>query len=104
MNLSTDYETLKTKAAKAGDYRMAVRYHYLNTLQKLTNKALLVFSPDKTNYQYVRELSGKPMGPAFARLTLDYEYVWFGKFELDEALYQQINHHFSQFFSNHNLS
>jgi hypothetical protein len=97
LDLKTDYEALKLKALNAGDYRMAVRYQYLNALQKLNNKSLLVFAPDKTNYQYVRELSGKPMGPAFARLTLEYEYVWFGKFELSPDMYQQINEHYLQF-------
>jgi hypothetical protein len=72
------------------NYRLAIRYSYLQTLQKLSGSGLLQFSADKTNYQYVNELHGKPYQNDFAAITLNYEYVWYGKFEIGEDVYNRL--------------
>ena len=72
------------KAIRAKNYRLAVRYQFLKTLQRLGEKGILKLSIDKTNHQYAGELMGKPYANAFARLSLQYEYAWFGGFELNE--------------------
>ncbi|MBS4066955.1 MAG: DUF4129 domain-containing protein [Chitinophagaceae bacterium] len=77
-------------AEKKGAYRLAVRYHYLQVLNTLAAKGWLQLSPDKTNYQYLRELSGKPVRNHFARITLHYDYAWYGNFEVDVNVYQTI--------------
>jgi hypothetical protein len=59
-------------------------------LQKLSGSGLLQFSADKTNYQYVNELHGKPYQNDFAAITLNYEYVWYGKFEIGEDVYNRL--------------
>ena len=94
---NTDYGKLINQAISVKNYRMAVRYHYLQSLQKLSSKAVIQFAPDKTNYQYVRELSGKTYKNAFASLTLHYEYVWYGEFEVDENIFNAIQNKFKQF-------
>lgn len=93
----TDYSTLIAKAVSTGNYRMAVRYQYLQTLQRLAAKGLIEFAPEKTNYQYVLELSGKPYKNAFASVTLHYEYVWYGEFEIDANIYEMVQTKFKQF-------
>lgn len=72
------------KAIRNKNYRLAVRYQYLKTLQRLGEKGVLQLSIDKTNYQYAKDLSTKPYANAFAKLSLQYEYAWFGGFELNE--------------------
>jgi Domain of unknown function (DUF4129) len=84
-------------AEKKGAYRIAVRYQYLQVLHSLAAKGWLQLSPDKTNYQYLRELSGKPIRQNFARITLHYDYAWYGNFEVDASVYQTIKNEFSQF-------
>ncbi len=93
----TDYGKLIGRAVNSGDYRLAVRYHYLLTLQKLSSKGVIQFSVDKTNNQYVGGLSGKTYQSAFASLTLDYEYVWYGEFEIDENAFNTIQNKYKQF-------
>lgn len=87
---SSAYDRLIAQAAINKNYRLAIRYLYLQTLQKLTSSGLLQFSPDKTNYQYVAELEGKPYQNDFAALTLHYEYVWYGRFDLSEEMYNRL--------------
>jgi hypothetical protein len=83
-------------AEKRGAYRLAVRYHYLQVLSTLAARGWLQLSPDKTNYQYLRELSGKPVRNHFARITLHYDYAWYGNFEVDVNVYQTIKNDFKQ--------
>jgi hypothetical protein len=84
------------EAEKQGAYRMAVRYQYLHLLNTLAAKGWVQLSPDKTNYQYLRELSGKPVRNDFARITLHYDYAWYGNFEVDTNVYQTIKKEFQQ--------
>lgn len=94
----TFYERLIAEAVMNKDYRLATRYLYLQTLRKLSGSGLLQFSADKTNYQYVNELRGKPYQNDFAAITLNYEYVWYGKFDISEAVYKRL---FSEYRSFH---
>ncbi|MEO6731068.1 MAG: hypothetical protein ABIN01_07610 [Ferruginibacter sp.] len=94
---NADYEKLIARAAGNSNYRMAVRYHYLQSLQKLSLKGAIKLTADKTNYEYLNELSGKSYKKAFASLTLHYEYVWYGEFQIDKDLYNTIQNKFRQF-------
>ena len=93
----SDLEVLIRQALQAGNYRLAVRYKYLQTLYKLAAKKMLELAADKTNYQYVREISNQNYQNDFAALTLNYEYVWYGEFEIEENIYKRIEAGFSQF-------
>lgn len=96
----TDEDGLSRKAKEAeqaGNYRLAVRYHYLHALTIIAHKGWLVLSPDKTNYQYVKELSNKVIRNDFARITLHYEYAWYGNFEIDAVIFQTIKKQFATF-------
>jgi hypothetical protein len=96
----TDEETLTSRikeAEKTGQYRMAVRYSYLRALHSISDKGWLHLSPDKTNYQYLRELNNKTIRNDFARITLHYEYAWYGNFEVDAMIYQTIKKEFETF-------
>jgi hypothetical protein len=90
-------EQLVDKAIKAKDYRLAIRYLYLHTLEILGEKQLILLAPQKTNYQYLRELSDKPYSSNFSKLTLQYEYVWYGEFKLDDVTFNKIHEGFKKF-------
>jgi hypothetical protein len=94
---TTDYNKLITQAAANKNYRMAIRYHYLQTLQKLALKNAIQFAPEKTNYQYITELSGKPYKDQFVALTINYEYAWYGGFDMNEIIFAKIQNNFKQF-------
>jgi hypothetical protein len=97
IDAATDFSALINQALQNNNYRQAVRYQYLRTLHKLAEKNLLQTAPDKTNYQYVRELQNTPFQNNFASLTLNYEYVWYGGFDVGQELYRKIETGFTQF-------
>lgn len=92
-----EYEHLIKDAITNKNYPLAIRYLYLQTLQMLASEGLINFSPDKTNYEYVKELSGNVYQNQFASLTLNYEYVWYGKFDIDEQIFNRIKKDFTQY-------
>lgn len=97
LSATTDYSKFIDLAILNKNYRLAVRYHYLQTLQKLAAKGSIQFAADKTNYQYVKELADKPYKNEFARLTLAYEYAWYGGFVTDEILFTALQANFKNF-------
>ena len=93
----SDFDLLIRQAAGSGNYRLAVRYQYLKALHKLAAKNLVVMAADKTNYQYVKEISNPLYRNEFAALTLSYEYVWYGEFAIAENIYRKIESGFTGF-------
>jgi hypothetical protein len=88
---------LLNNAIKEKNYRLAIRLMYLQTLSLLGEKQLLNLSPQKTNYQYVQELSGTPIQQAFSKLTMQYEYAWFGGFAISNGQFDEIYKGYSHF-------
>ena len=97
ISAKSDFGGMISQATRAGNYRLAVRYQYLRTLHLLSGKGLVTLAPDKTNFQYVREISNSNTQNDFSRLTLNYEYVWYGEFPIEEAIYGRIEKDFSSF-------
>jgi len=97
LNSESDYEQLIGLALRAGNFRLAVRYQYLRTLHGMAAREKLVLAPDKTNYQYVTEISDPASRKEFAGLTLGYEYVWYGEFEIDEKIYRKMEQGFQAY-------
>ena len=87
-----DFDTRLREAEASGDYRLAVRLGYLRLLKLLTDQGLIDWQPDKTNHDYLRELAAaRPATrPAFAELTRQFEYVWYGELELSGGLYRRV--------------
>ena len=79
--LEQNFDKLVQQAYRQGDYRLAIRYQFLKTLQVLNDKELIDFSVDKTNSRYAHEVPVKWRND-FAKLILNYDYVWYGNYEL----------------------
>jgi hypothetical protein len=77
--------------------RVAVRLLYLQTLRLLADKEVISFSKGKTNATYLRAMAQTKWYKAFANLTLDYEYIWYGEVPVNETQFNVIQSHFSQF-------
>ena len=65
-----------------------------NKLYIPIDKNILELAPDKTNFQYVSDLANHKYQNDFAALTLNYEYVWYGGFEIEQYRYQKIENQF----------
>ena len=90
----SDFDRLIRIALQNNNYRQAVRYQYLRTLHELADKNFIQLAPDKTNFQYVREIKNSVYQNEFAALTLNYEYVWYGEFNIDKTVYHKIENGF----------
>jgi hypothetical protein len=80
------------QAEAAGNLRLAVRLGYLQLLKQLTDRDFIAWQPDKTNQTYLHELAdSRPTArPAFAELTRQFEYAWYGELPVSTTLYQQV--------------
>jgi Domain of unknown function (DUF4129) len=94
-------DVLLKNAVRNGNYRLAIRYLYLQTLERLSERKYIKIYSNKTNYEYVNEVRKHGFGNEFASLTLKYEYVWYGEYPVDEKLFQQIQDGFVQFNKNY---
>jgi hypothetical protein len=93
-----NYDSLLNQAYKLQDFRLAVRYLFLKTLQKLNESSLIEFATGKTNTKYVYEVPQNKRNE-FAALVLNYEYVWYGHVTINKELYDAIETKFSTFFN-----
>lgn len=92
-----DFERKAAEAAAGGNYRLATRYLYLQSLHLLADNGAVTLTADKTNAQYVYELVGKPYTQQFGSLTLNYEYIWYGEFAIDNAAFSKLWQQFKSF-------
>ena len=98
---ASDVDSLLRNATKNGNYRLAVRYLYLQSLKRLSERKYIEINTNKTNYEYVTEIRKHKFANEFASLTLQYEYVWYGEYPVDERLFEQIQNSFTRFSKNH---
>jgi Domain of unknown function (DUF4129) len=93
------YDNLIKKAAAEKNYRLAVRYLYLQALYNLSEKGYVVRATEKTNYQYINELRKRSAAFAslFSALTFKYEYIWYGEYPVSDSMYDSLQHSFREF-------
>ncbi len=81
---------LIAQAIQEKDYRLAVRFYYLQILQKLTDKELIVWQQEKTNEDFIREIAQLKFASDFTEITRLYDFVWYGNFEINEPEFLKI--------------
>jgi hypothetical protein len=91
------FDQLIRDAIEKGNYRYAIRLHYLRTLKDLSDRSLIAWKPEKTNLQYIQEMSRHPDAAAFEQLTDIFDWVWYGEFEVDAQNYTALLAPFDQF-------
>lgn len=92
-----NYTEAIEKAEARTDYRLAVRLHFLQVLKKLSEKQLIKYANDKTNFSYLLELNNSPVQHDFYTMVQNYEYVWYGLFIIEKTQYQSISNGFKKF-------
>ena len=83
-----------------GNYREAVRYHYIKTLQVLGEKGWIQLHAQATNYEYVLQMNKHSFADKFYYLTNAFEYVWYGEFNLSENQFALVQTAFQNFYNN----
>ncbi|WP_431124537.1 DUF4129 domain-containing protein [Flagellimonas flava] len=82
-----DIQQLIRDALAQNNYRLAIRYYYLFILKLLTERELIEWQLQKTNDDYIAELSNSQLKTPFSRATLLYDYIWYGEFNIDQDRY-----------------
>ena len=92
-----DYEREINLAINEGNYRVAVRLLYLQTLKELAERNIIRYSHEKTNSDYLFQLFKTRYYKNFFQLTRHFDYTWYGGFVLSPATFQIIQKDFSTF-------
>jgi len=77
-------------AMEAKNYRLAVRYLYLLMLKNLKDKELIKWELQKTNEDYIKELSEKSLKKAFENSTRFYDFIWYGNFDINKLQFNNV--------------
>ena len=85
------------KAAGLGNYRLAIRLMFLQLLKNLSEKNIIQYKHDRTNFDYLSQLYSTRYYEDFFRITRHYEYSWYGQFEVNPQTYQVIKKEFEDF-------
>jgi hypothetical protein len=92
-----DFPLLIESAVKQNNFRLAIRYHYLQSLNLLAGIGKIELREGKTNREYVQEISNLEMQNFFAKLVYGFEFVWYGEFLLNEKQYGKLSSAFGEF-------
>jgi hypothetical protein len=92
-----DYDKDIQGAIGATNYRLAVRLLFLKLLKNLSLNDIIQYKQEKTNFAYLSEMRSGPYYNDFFHLARNYEYIWYGKFEIDKETFGTIKTHFENF-------
>ena len=92
-----NYQKEIDKAEANGNYRLAIRLMFLRLLKVMAEKNIIEYKQGKTNLDYLLQLHPTGYYNNFFRITRNYEYSWYGKFEVGEVAYRMIRNDFTQF-------
>lgn len=86
---SLDFITLISKAKNEKNYRLATRYYYLWLLKSFSDRNLIEWDIEKTNADYINEISNLELKTEFHFLSYVYEYCWYGEFDLTQTDFEK---------------
>jgi hypothetical protein len=95
-DMDNDFASLQRKAYNAGDTRLAMRYMFLKMLQSLQHIGHIQFVADKTNAAYAMEIPEFYKND-FSSLAMYFEYVWYGKLDIEKEVFDKIENKYNQF-------
>ena len=92
-----NYQKEIDKASQQGNYRFAIRLMFLRLLKDLSEKNIIQYKQDRTNFDYLLQLHPTRYYNDFFRITRNYEYSWYGLFDITEEAYSLIKIDFDNF-------
>jgi len=79
-----------------GDYRLAVRYYYLQLLRQLNQKKLINYEFQKTNSEYLNEIKADNLQLQLKKVMRIYDFIWYGSFSLSEPDFHLAQRNFQE--------
>ncbi|UJH92021.1 DUF4129 domain-containing protein [Antarcticibacterium sp. 1MA-6-2] len=93
---SGDISELIENAINSGDYRLAVRYYYLQLLRILDDKDLINYEYQKTDSEYLAEVNNEFKSPLKKIMRL-YDFIWYGNFPVTAEDFSRVQSSFLNF-------
>ena len=81
---SENISDLIEQAIRDGDYRLAIRFYYLQLLRQLNARELIRYEFQKTDTEYLNELKKDDIRPELKKLMRIYDFIWYGSFPISE--------------------
>ena len=89
-----DIQKLIEQALQNSNYRLAIRYYYLSVLKKLSDTNLIDWESQKTNTDYIKEITDDSIKNQFQNITHLYDFIWYGSFEVNEKSFRNAQQKF----------
>jgi len=99
-----DAESGLELALKAENYREALRMLFIKLLQVLVQEKSIEWKPEKTNRNYLREMSSHQKIQHFNNLVIAYERIWYGSEPIDKLFFNFLRTDFEKFYSTENVN
>jgi len=86
------------EALEMRNFRLALRYKFLEVLRQLSVENKIHWKAEKTNRDYSTELKGTKEHIAFKKLSNIFSWVWYGNTPIDESQFNALLPEFNSFF------
>lgn len=91
-----NYQKEIDQAVRLENYRLAVRLMFLRLLKTMSEKNIIQYKQDKTNLDYLLDTHGQNYYTDFFKVVRDYEYSWYGLFEINRDTFAAIKKDYDQ--------
>lgn len=93
---SQNIPRLIEEAISQGNFRLAIRYYYLQLLKELNNKGIIEYESQKTNADYLQEIRKEELRQPLRNIIRIYDFSWYGGFSITENNFQSVQRSFRE--------
>lgn len=93
---SQNIRLLIEKAIEQGNFRLAIRYYYLQLLKELNKKDFIHYESQKTNTEYLNEVKREDLRQPLKNLIRIYNFSWYGGFSISENHFRSAQQSFEE--------
>lgn len=91
INFPTSIATFENKK----EFRSAIRYQFLFVLKKMSDQKLIQWNSEKTNTDYITEITDVNQKISYQKLSYIFENVWYGEQRIDDVHYEKLKADFT---------
>lgn len=85
-----DFPKIIQEFEQKKDYRSALRYQFLQGLKALADHQKIAWILEKTNADYLEELTQAEHKKLFSRAVYIFDHVWYGEIPINKEKYEQL--------------